>query len=80
MLQNGHTHFKNSFKFKIYYYMQDHLLQNFENLSYYFGILGIKGFRIFITKFHGICYFVLFQPLFKLTSISIHLHICTAIF
>ena len=28
MLQNGLTHFKKSCKFKIYYRMQDHLLQD----------------------------------------------------
>ena len=64
MLQNGHTHFKKSCKFTIYYQIQDHFLQDFENLSDHFGILGIKGSRAFLKNFHGICcYFLPFQPL-----------------
>ena len=58
MPQNGCAHFKESCRFKIYYQMQNHLLQNFENVSNHFGILGFKGFRIFVKKkIHGICYY-----------------------
>ena len=42
--------------------MEDHLLYDFESMSDRFGILGIKGLRIFLKKFHGICcYVLLFQ-------------------
>ena len=62
MLQNGQTHFKKSHIFKIYYQMEDHLLYDFESMSDHFGILGVKGLRIFLKTFHGICcYVLLFQ-------------------
>ena len=42
--------------------MEDHLLYDFESMSDRFGILGIKGLRIFLKTFHGICcYVLLFQ-------------------
>ena len=43
MLQNGHIYFKKSCRFNICYQTQDHLLQDFENVSNHFGILGIEG-------------------------------------
>ena len=44
----------------------------------HFEILGIKGLRIFIKKFHGICcYFLLVQPLSlrQLAYIDIYVHV-----
>ena len=48
-------------------------------MSDHFGILGIKGLNIFLKNFHEI-FFLFFTILtFKLTSVSKHRYICTAI-
>ena len=59
MLQNRHTHFTKSSRFKIYYQIQDHSLYDFESVSDLFGFLGIKGLRIFLKKIF-MEYFVVF--------------------
>ena len=70
LLQNGHAHFKESCRFKIYYQIQDHLLYYFKRVSDQFGILGIKVLRIFLKNFS--CYLSLFFTIstFKLRQLA----------
>ena len=73
MLQNGHN-FEKSWRIKIYFQMQDHLLKVFENLSDHFGILGIKELSIFIKNFsRNLLFFT--TSSFKFTSVSVYLYI-----
>lgn len=75
MIQESRVYFKKSYRFKIYNQIQEHLLQDFESVSDHFMILDIKGLRIFVKKF--LWYLLLFFTIMS-TSISIHLHLCTA--
>ena len=75
MIQKSQVYFKKSYRFKIYNQIQEHLLQEFESVSDHFMILDIKGLRIFVKKF--LWYLLLFFTIMS-TSISIHLHLCTA--
>ena len=80
MLKNGRRHFKKSCRFKIYYQMQDCLLEDFENVFNHFVFLGIKSSRIFLKRFSWNLLLFFTISTFKLTSVSIHLYICTSIF